>query len=136
MDRLRSRYKHYVLAVLLLGYTLNSFDRSILNLLLEPIRREFGVSDTQLGLLSGLAFAAFYSTLAIPVATLADRWHRRNVVVLSALLWTLMTAGCGLAAGFAMLMIAAAMAASSESAGIFWINERSIFKVLTGNRFK
>jgi MFS family permease len=64
------------------------------------------VSDAQLGLLTGLAFAAFYSTLAIPIAVLADRWHRRNVLMLSVLLWTLMTALCGLAGSFAALVLA------------------------------
>src|SRR5262245_59069290 len=106
MDRIRSGYKYYVLAVLLFGLALNSFDRSILSLLVEPIRREFGASDTQLGLLTGLAFAILYATLAVPIATLADRWHRRNVIVLSALLWTAMTALCGLAGSFAMLLFA------------------------------
>ena len=102
---MHSGYRHYVLAVLLAAYTLNAFDRSILSLLLEPIRREFGVSDTQLGLLSGLAFALFYSTLAIPIAAIADRWSRRNVLALSVLVWTLMTMLCGLAGGFAALLI-------------------------------
>jgi predicted MFS family arabinose efflux permease len=106
MRRRRTGYSGYVLAVLLLAYTLNSFDRAILALLLEPIRLEFGVSDTQLGLLTGLAFGLFYSTLAIPVATLADRWSRRNVLVLSMGLWTLMTALCGLAGSFVALLLA------------------------------
>lgn len=99
-------YRHYVLAVLLAGYVLNAFDRSILNLLLEPIRQEFGLSDTQLGLLSGVAFALFYSTVAIPVAALADRWSRRNVLALSVLLWTVMTALCGVAGSFGALLLA------------------------------
>ena len=99
-------YRGYVLAVLLAGYTLSSFDRSVLNLLLEPIRIEFGASDAQLGLLSGLAFAFFYSTLSIPIATLADRWSRRKVLALSILLWTLMTALCGAAGSFAVLLLA------------------------------
>ncbi len=115
MNRVRPGYSHYVLAVLLAGYVLNSLDRSILSLLLEPIRREFGASDTQLGLLSGLAFAAFYSTLAIPVAVLADRWHRRNVLVLSVLLWTFMTAMCGLAGSFLALLLARIGVAIGES---------------------
>jgi predicted MFS family arabinose efflux permease len=106
MNEHRTGYSRYVLVVLLFGYALNSFDRSILSLLLEPIRQEFGVSDSQLGLLSGLAFAAFYSTLAIPIAVLADRWHRRNVLVLSVLIWTLMTALCGWAGSFAALLLA------------------------------
>jgi len=99
-------YRHYVLAVLLAGYVLNAFDRSILNLLLEPIRQEFRLSDTQLGLLSGVAFALFYSAVAIPVATLADRWSRRNVLALSVLLWTVMTALCGVAGSFGALLLA------------------------------
>jgi predicted MFS family arabinose efflux permease len=99
-------YRHYVLAVLLSAYTVNALDRSILSLLLEPVRREFGATDTQLGLLSGLAFALFYSTLAIPVAAIADRWSRRNVLALSVLVWTLMTMLCGLAGSFAALVLA------------------------------
>jgi predicted MFS family arabinose efflux permease len=101
----RPAYRGYVLAVLLAGYTLSSFDRSVLNLLLEPIRVEFGASDAQLGLLSGLAFAVFYSTLSIPIAALADRWSRRNVLALSILIWTLMTALCGIAGSFAALLL-------------------------------
>ena len=104
--RSKPHHGYYVLAILAAGYALNSLDRSILSLLLEPIRHQFHLGDTQLGLLNGLAFAAFYSTLAIPVATLADRWHRRNVVVLSAVVWTLMTAYCGLAGSFAALLVA------------------------------
>src|SRR5688572_6860579 len=106
MNTARPGYSQYVLALLLAAYVLNSFDRSVLNLLLEPIRQELGASDTQLGLLSGLAFGLFYSGLAIPIAALADRWSRRNVLVLSILLWTLMTAMCGLAGGFAALLLA------------------------------
>lgn len=99
-------YRHYVLGVLLLAYLVNSLDRSILSLLIEPIRLEFGLSDTQLGVLSGLAFALFYSALAIPIAALADRWNRRNVLALAVLLWTLMTALCGWAGSFVALLMA------------------------------
>jgi MFS family permease len=117
MSAFRAGYSRYVLAVLLLGYVLNSFDRSILSLLLEPIRAEFHVSDTQLGLLIGPAFAAFYSTLAIPIAALADRWSRRNVLALSVLLWTLMTAFCGLAGSFAGLLLARIGVGVGEAGG-------------------
>jgi predicted MFS family arabinose efflux permease len=106
MNTARPGYSRYVLALLLAAYVLNSFDRAVLNLLLEPIRHELGATDTQLGLLSGLAFGLFYSGLAIPIAALADRWSRRNVLVLSILMWTLMTALCGLAGGFAALLLA------------------------------
>lgn len=111
----RHGYPQYVLAILLAGYALNSFDRSILNLLLEPIRREFGATDTQLGLLSGTAFAFFFSALAIPIAALADRWNRRNLLVLCVLLWTVMTALCGLAGSFAALLMARAGVAIGQS---------------------
>lgn len=116
-SRARSQigYSRYVLTLLLLAYTLNSFDRSILALLLEPIGREFGASDTQLGLLSGLAFGLVYSTLAIPIAALADRWHRRNVLVLSIVLWSVMTSLCGLAAGFCTLLLARIGVAAGQS---------------------
>lgn len=117
MNAFKPQRQGYVLAVLLAGYMLSSFDRSILNLLLEPIRFEFGVSDTQLGLLSGLAFAIFYATLAIPIAALADRWNRRNVLGLSILLWTLMTALCGLAGSFTALLLARAGVAIGQSGG-------------------
>jgi predicted MFS family arabinose efflux permease len=117
MNATRPGYRQYVLAVLLAGYVLNSLDRSILSLLLEPIRLEFGVSDTQLGLLSGLTFALFYSTLAIPVAVLADRWNRRNVLALSVMLWTLMTALCGLAGSFAALVLARIFVGVGEAGG-------------------
>jgi MFS family permease len=108
-------YSRYVLALLLVAYTLNAFDRSILSLLLEPIRLEFGTSDTLLGLLSGLAFGVFYSTLAIPVAALADRWNRRNVLVLSIALWSMMTSLCGLAGSFAALLLARIGVAMGQS---------------------
>lgn len=111
----RVGYRGYVLAVLLGGYLLNSFDRSVLNLLLEPIRLEFGVSDAQLGMLSGLAFAIFYATLSIPIASLADRWHRRNVLALCVLVWTLMTALCGLAGSFTLLLLARAGVSIGQS---------------------
>jgi MFS family permease len=106
MKAIGPAYRHYVLAVLLGSYLLNALDRGILKLLLEPIRLEFGLSDTQLGLLSGLAFAIFYSALAIPVAWVADRWNRRNVLVLAMALWTSMTALCGFAGSFAALLLA------------------------------
>jgi predicted MFS family arabinose efflux permease len=101
--------------VLLGSYLLNSMDRGILSLLLESIRQEFGASDTQLGLLSGLAFALFYSALAIPIASLADRWSRRNVLAISILLWTTMTALCGVAGSFAALLMARVGVAVGEA---------------------
>ena len=65
-----SRYRYYVLALLTLGYVFNFVDRQVMTILIEPIKTEFGATDTQMGLLSGLAFALFYATLGIPVARL------------------------------------------------------------------
>jgi|TARA_Y100000310_G_scaffold344523_1_gene457738 sugar phosphate permease len=65
------RYRNFVLGVLFLGYVVNFIDRSILSILLEPIKLDLELNDTQLGLLGGLAFAIFYSTLGVPIAALA-----------------------------------------------------------------
>ena len=92
-----SRYRKYALGILLLGYVVNFVDRSILAILLEPIKHDLELSDSQLGLLGGLAFAIFYSTLGIPIAALADRWSRVKILAISMVIWSAMTAVCGLA---------------------------------------
>lgn len=117
MANFTPRYRNYVLGLLLAGYTLNSFDRSILSMLLEPIRTEFALADVQLGLLGGLAFAAFYSTLGVPVALWADRSSRRNVLALSISVWTGMTVLCGFATSFLMLAMARIGTAIGEAGG-------------------
>lgn len=98
-------YRYYVLAVLLIAYIFNFIDRQLMTILLEPIKQEFGASDTAMGFLSGLAFALFYATLGIPVARLADNWSRRNVLSISLVIWSGMTAICGLAASFWQLAV-------------------------------
>ena len=87
-----NRYRYYVLALLTLGYVFNFVDRQVMTILIEPIKAEFGATDTQMGFLSGLAFALFYATLGIPVARLADRWSRRNVLTISMTTWSAVTA--------------------------------------------
>ncbi|TKD53338.1 MFS transporter [Sphingomonas baiyangensis] len=81
-------------------------DRQILAILQELIKADLRLTDTQLGLLSGLAFAIFYATLGIPVARLADRFNRKNIVAISLALWSMMTAAGGLAANFGQLLAA------------------------------
>lgn len=95
-----NKYRYYVLALLTLGYVFNFVDRQVMTILVEPIKTEFGATDTQMGLLSGLAFALFYATLGIPVARLADRWSRRNVLAISMTTWSAVTALCATATGF------------------------------------
>ena len=100
------KYRNYALGVLFLGYVVNFIDRSILSILLEPIKNELLLTDTQLGLLGGLAFAMFYATLGIPIASLADRWSRTKVLAISMIIWSAMTAACGAASNFTMLLLA------------------------------
>src|SRR5262245_3511145 len=99
-------YRRYVLGLLLVVYVVNFVDRSIVNILLEPIKREFQPSDTALGFLSGVAFAIFYATLGIPIARWADRGVRRDIIALALLVWSAMTALCGLARTFGALVLA------------------------------
>lgn len=86
--------------VLTLAYTCSFIDRQILTLLIGPIRRDLHISDTEVSLLGGLAFSIFYTFLGIPIAMLADRTHRRNLMAAGLAFWSFMTATCGLARGF------------------------------------
>jgi len=98
--------RRYALSVLIVVYTFNFIDRQILSILMEPIKLDLGLSDTQLGLLSGFAFAAFYATLGIPIARYADRSNRRNLIALALAVWSGMTAISGLAQNFWHLLLA------------------------------
>lgn len=95
----------YALAVLFLAYALSFVDRTIVSLLVGPIRADLHVSDTQVSLLHGFAFAILYTLVGIPVARLADRGSRRNIVAVSAAVWSLTCAGCGLARNFSQLFL-------------------------------
>src|ERR1700741_94821 len=85
-------YRNYVLAMLTVVYVFNFIDRQLLVILQESIKKELSLSDTQLGMLSGFTFALFYVTLGLPIARLADKSSRRNIVAASLGLWSLMTA--------------------------------------------
>jgi len=100
------RQRRYTLFLLLLIFTFSNIDRHILAVLLEPIKHELKLSDTQLGFLSGLAFAVFYSTLGIPMAMWADRRGRKNVILLALAVWSAMTVLCGMATNFVHLALA------------------------------
>jgi len=100
------RYRNYALFLLFLGYVVNFVDRSILSILIEPIKADLELTDTQLGFLGGLAFALFYSTLGVPIAALADRWSRVKVLSIAIIVWSAMTAACGLASNFWQLLVA------------------------------
>ncbi|NNC54082.1 MAG: MFS transporter [Pseudomonadales bacterium] len=96
-------YRGYVLGALLLAYILNFVDRIMIGILAEPIIEHFGLSDSQFGLLSGVAFAVFYSALGIPIARLSEHVNRVYIIGTAILLWSLMTVLCGFASSFWML---------------------------------
>src|SRR5690606_31980129 len=98
--------RRYVLALLVVVYTSNFIGRQILAILLPAIKAEFGVTDTILGFLAGSAFALFYATLGVPIALLADRWNRRNLIALSLAVWSGMTALSGVATNIVQLTLA------------------------------
>jgi MFS family permease len=111
-------YQHYVLLMLFFGYVFNVIDRSsLLGIVLPSIKEEIPASNFQMGLLSGLAFSVFYSFLGIPLARLADRWSRVNVLVLSIALWSAATATCGLAWNYLSLFTSRAFTAVGEAGG-------------------
>lgn len=105
-DALAIRRRTLTLALLTLTYFFSYMDRQILAILLELIKADLKLSDTQLGLLAGFAFAIFYAGLGIPVARYADKANRRNIIAVSLALWSLMTALCGLAQNFVQLLAA------------------------------
>jgi MFS family permease len=112
-----SRRRYYVLAILTVVYALNFLDRTIFNVLIEPIKKEFGLSDTTMGLLAGFGFVLFYSLLGIPIARVADRTSRRNIVALAFAFWSAMTFLCGLASSVTTLALARIGVGIGESAG-------------------
>ena len=112
------RYRVTALVMLLLVYTFNFVDRQILGILAPTIKADLALTDTQLGLLGGLAFALLYSTLAIPLAWLADRTSRTWVITLSLAVWSAFTALCGVAGSFAQLFAFRVGVGVGEAGGV------------------
>jgi MFS family permease len=95
-----------LIALLVVAYATALVDRQLLTLLVEPVKRDLGITDTQFSLLVGLAFTLFYTLMGIPCGWLADRGSRRNLLIVSVLFWSVMTALCGLAHNFFTLFLA------------------------------
>src|SRR5512138_1579273 len=112
-----SARRYYVLGLLTIIYALNFLDRTIFNVLIEPIKKEFQLSDTMMGLLAGFGFALFYSLLGIPIARLADRFNRRNIVTVALAFWSAMTVFCGMAQSLTTLALARIGVGIGESGG-------------------
>jgi len=110
-------YQYYVLVVLVIGYIFNTMDRSVLGILLQPIKEELQLSDAGLAWLTGPAFAVFYSVLGVPIARLADRWSRVNVLAISIAIWTAATALCGAAYNYVSLFIFRCTTGVGEAGG-------------------
>jgi MFS family permease len=106
----------YALAFLCLISVFNYLDRSILGLALPLIKAEMQVSDTALGLVSGLAFVLFYAILGVPIAWAADRWNRRNIIAAGFAFWSLMTALTGYVASIWQLALARFLMGAGEAA--------------------
>ncbi|RVQ69331.1 MFS transporter [Croceicoccus ponticola] len=107
-----------VLGMLLVVYIFNFLDRQILSILAAPIQADLGLSDTQMGLLGGIAFALLYSTLAVPLAWTADRTSRSWVITISLVAWSGFTALCGLAHNFWSIFLARLGVGVGEAGGV------------------
>jgi len=99
-------YAWYVVAVLVLAYTVSYIDRTILTLMVKPIRETLGITDVQISLLHGLAFAIFYTVLGVPIGWLADRANRTKIIAVGIFVWSIMTAFCGLSRSFMQMFLA------------------------------
>ena len=110
-------YRYYVLVMLTVVSMINIMDRLILSILLEDIKAEFTFTDTQLGVLAGLAFALFYALMSIPIARWADISNRKNILAAALIIWSGMTALCGAATGFISLFLARLGVGIGEAGG-------------------
>lgn len=99
-------YGWYALGVLIVAYTLSYVDRTILTLMVGPIRASLHISDLQVSLLHGLAFAIFYTLLGVPIGSLVDRYERPRIIAVGVFVWSIMTALCGLARSFGTMFLA------------------------------
>jgi MFS family permease len=111
-------YRYYVLAILVFVYMLNFVDRQIIGILAAPLKQEFQLSDSQFGLLGGIAFASVYSTLAIPLAWLADRSSRVWIMTGALTVWSGFTALCGIAGSFGQLFLFRMGVGVGEAGGV------------------
>ena len=113
-----SFYRAYVLFILVVVYTFNFIDRQIVGILAVPIKSDLALSDTQLSLMGGLAFALFYTFLGIPIAMLADRTSRTWIMTAALSIWSAMTAACGFAQNFGQLFLARLGVGVGEAGGV------------------
>lgn len=109
-------YAWYVAALLAAGHLVSFIDRFVMSLVMEPLKASLGVSDAQLGLLQGTSFVILYTLAAVPLGQLADRVHRRNLIIVGILVWSIATCLCGLATSFWTLFAARVLVGFGEAA--------------------
>lgn len=137
--QVNSRYGWYVVFVLILAYTFSYIDRTILTLMVDPIRASLGISDVQLSLLHGLAFAVFYTLMGIPLGQLVDRRKRTTIIAVGIMVWSVMTALCGLACTFWQMFAArigvgigeAALSPAAYSLLADWFKGKQLVRALS-----
>lgn len=117
-DKASASYRAYVMFILVVVYTFNFIDRQIIGILAVPIKADLALTDTQLGLMGGLAFALFYTALGIPIAMLADRSNRTWIMAIALTLWSAMTAICGTVQNFWQLFLARLGVGVGEAGGV------------------
>jgi predicted MFS family arabinose efflux permease len=118
MEQTKIKNRSLMMAMLVLVYTFNFIDRQIIGILAVPIKTDLGLSDSELGLMGGLAFALFYTALGIPIAWLADRKSRTWIMTVALGLWSLMTAICGFTQNFWQLFLARLGVGVGEAGGV------------------
>ncbi|HEU0044019.1 MFS transporter [Sphingomonas sp.] len=132
-------YRWYVVGVLILAYTFSYIDRSILTLMVGPIRASLGISDVELSMLHGLAFALFYTICGIPIGRLVDRRRRTTIIAVGVAFWSGMTALCGLAQNFVQMFLArigvgvgeAALSPAAYSSFSDWFEGKQLTRALS-----
>jgi len=111
------KYSNYILFMLTVVYVFNFIDRQILVILQESIKKDLGLSDTQLGLMTGFTFALFYVSFGIPIARLADKGNRKKIITIALIVWSAMTALSGRAQNFIQLLLARIGVGIGEAGG-------------------
>lgn len=111
-----STYQWYVVVICMVAYILSFVDRQILSLMIEPIKADLMLSDTQFSLLQGLAFSLFYAIMGLPIAALADQKSRIKIIATGIAFWSLATAACGLSKNFIQMFIARLSVGAGEAA--------------------
>src|SRR3954468_17625320 len=105
-DIVPDQHRTYVLSVLLVVYIFNFVDRNILSIVAQPMKEELALADWQVGLLGGVAFAFFYVIMGLPIARIAERSSRIRIISVLLVVWSIMTAVCGLTQNFGQLVLA------------------------------